>query len=153
MNHRMFAAGLLGVALVALTAGCAETSALARSSDLAGTWHGTYGWVRPDLYDDEARIALQIREDGTFAATVTPNGGGNNLAKPTTWSGTVVVKGNRVTLRTNGNWGWLTLARSEGGNVLYGVAHDPAIESAVMLKFDRDGSQNAPAASVSPRRP
>jgi hypothetical protein len=152
MNHRMFTAGLLGVALVALTAGCAETGALARPSDLSGTWHGTYGWIRPDLYDDEARITLQIREDGTFSATVTPNGGGNNLAKPTTWSGTVVVRGNRVTLRSNGNWGWLTLARSEGGNVLYGVAHDPAIESAVMLKFDRDGSQNAPAASVDPRR-
>jgi hypothetical protein len=29
MNHRMFAAGLLSVALVALTAGCAETGALA----------------------------------------------------------------------------------------------------------------------------
>lgn len=152
MSHRRFAAGLLGVVLVALTAGCAETDALARSGDLGGTWHGTYGWVGADLYDDEARVALQIREDGTFSATVTPNGGGNNLAKPTTWSGTVVARENRVTLRTNGSWGWLTLVRTDGGDILYGVAHDPATESRVMLKFDRDGGQNAPAADVSPRR-
>jgi hypothetical protein len=143
MNHRMLPAVVLVV--VALMAGCAGPGVLARSSDLTGTWHGTLGQVSADQYIDEALITLEIRDDGTFSATVTPNRGANNLAKASKWSGTVVTKGNRVTLRnTEGPWTWVTLARSRNGDVLYGVANDPAAEVNVMLKFDRDGGQQAP---------
>jgi hypothetical protein len=141
MNHRMLPA----VVLVVLMAGCAAPGALARSSDLTGTWHGTLGQVSADQYIDEALITLQIKEDGTFSAVVTPNRGANNLAKASRWSGTVVTKGNRVTLRnTEGPWTWVTLVQSRNGDVLYGVANDPAAEVNVMLKFDRDGAQQAP---------
>jgi len=137
--HRRFA----GVALVVLMAGCA--GALARSSDPRGTWHGTLGEVGAHQYEVEALITLQIADDGTFAATVTPNRGANNLAKASRWSGTVVASGNRVTLRNSeGPWPWVTLARSRDGNVLYGVASDPGSLSHVMLRFDREGSQQTP---------
>jgi len=42
-----------------------------------------------------------------------------------------------------GPWQWITLVRR--GNTLYGVANDPAIQSAVMLRFDRDGGSGATA--------
>ena len=152
MNHRILAAGLSGVALVVLMAGCAGPGVLARSSDLTGVWHGTLGQVRADQYEDEALIALQINDDGTFSGTVTPNRGTNNLAKASKWVGTVVTRGSRVTLRNSeGPWPWLTLVRS-GNNVLYGVANDPAAEQNVMLKFERDGSQAAPAVGVGAAR-
>jgi len=38
----------------------------------------------------------------------------------------------------------VTLVRSRNGNVLYGVANDPATEANVMLKIERDGSGEAP---------
>jgi len=141
MNHRM----LTAVVLVVLLVGCAGPGGLARSGDLTGTWHGTLGQVSADQYIDEALITLEIRDDGTFSATVTPNRGANNLAKASKWSGTVVTRGNRVTLRnTEGPWTWVTLVRSRNSDVLYGVANDPGSEVNVMLKFDRDGSQQAP---------
>jgi hypothetical protein len=156
MRHHRFATGLFAVALVALVAGCAAPSASlyesdtgaagpAPASELSGSWHGTFGWVGAYHYEDEARITLRIEEDGTFTATVTRNGGTNNLAKTTTWAGTTVTRGNRVTLRNSkGPWGWVTLVRSRNGNVLYGVASDPATEANVMLKIERDGRVEAP---------
>jgi len=153
MNHRTLAAGVSGVALVILVAGCAGpctgslvarpvAADLARASGLAGTWHGDFGWVGAYFYTDEASIALRIEDDGTFTANVTRRGPTNNLAKATTWSGTVLTNGDRVTLRnSNGPWGWVTLVRSGNGNVLYGVAHDPTTGANVMLKFERDGSR------------
>ena len=156
MSHHRFATGLSAVALLVLVAGCAgpnaglfesDTGAAAPAppSELRGAWHGTFGWVGANFYEDEARIILRIEEDGTFSATVTRNGGANNLAKATTWAGTAVTSGNRVTLRNSkGPWGWVTLVRSRNGNVLYGVASDPATEANVMLKIERDGSREAP---------
>jgi hypothetical protein len=146
MNHRVLAASLSGVALVVLMTGCAGQGVLARSSDLSGTWRGTLGQVRADQYEDEALITLKVEDDGTFSATVTPNRGGNNLAKAAKWAGTVVTRNNRVTLRnTEGPWTWVTLVRTRDGNVLYGVANDPAQgETPVMLKFERDNSQQSP---------
>jgi hypothetical protein len=153
MNHRTLAAGVSGVVLAILVAGCAgpgtgslasrpAAADLVRASGLAGTWHGEFGWVGASIYTDEALIALRIEDDGTFTANVTRNGVTNNLAKATTWSGTVLTDGNRVTLRnSNGPWGWVTLVRSGNGNVLYGVAHDPTTGANVRLKFERDGSR------------
>jgi len=151
MTYRTVGASIAGVALVALVAGCAEPSAgffasravatdLAPASDLIGTWHGTLGQVRADQYEDEALITLRIEQDGTFTATVTPNRGTNNLAKPAKLAGTVVTRGSRVTLRNEeSSWPWVTLVRTRDGKVLYGVANDPASETNVMLKFERDG--------------
>ena len=148
MHHHRFDTALSGIALVVLVAGCAgpgaasltsDPAASVRASEVNGTWHGSFGWVGAYFYQDEALVTLRIENDGTFAATVTPNRGANNLAKPSTLSGTVVTRGNRVTLRNSeGPWPWLILARS--GDTLYGVAVDPATEANVMLKLDRDGS-------------
>jgi len=141
----------LGPALILLVTGCATpgvgliasrpvASDLVPGSGLIGTWHGTLGQVRADQYEDEALLALSIEPDGTFTATVTPNRGANNLAKPSKLAGTVVARGNRVTLRNEeGPWPWLTLVRTRDGKVLYGVANDPASETNVMLKLERDG--------------
>ena len=156
MSHHRFATGLFGVALFVLVAGCVGPNAaslasnpvatdLARASGLAGTWHGDFGWIGASFYEDETRITLRIEEDGTFTATLTRNGGANNLAKATTWAGTAVTRGKRVTLRNSkGPWGWVTLVRSRDGNVLYGVASDPATKANVMLKIERDSRQEAP---------
>jgi hypothetical protein len=111
---------------------------LAPASELSGTWHGSFGWHGGShFYMDEAYCVLQIREDGTFTETVTPAPASNNLAKRSTWSGTVVRRGNRVTLRAS-QGPWVTLILS--GNTLYGVAEDPLAEFTIMIRFDRDGS-------------
>jgi hypothetical protein len=151
MRNGRVATVLAGVALVALVAGCARptaggwvsdtiAAALTPVSELSGIWRGTIGQVAGHQYENEARITLRIEEDGAFSATVTPNGGTNNLAKASTLAGTVVTRGNRVTLRNSeGPWSWVTLVRS--GNTLYGVAVDPAPEEHVMLKVERDDRQ------------
>jgi hypothetical protein len=57
----------------------------------------------------------------------------------------VVANEKLVTLRNEvGPWPWLTLVRS--GDTLYGVASDPAIQSAVMVRFHRDSTAPATAA-------
>jgi hypothetical protein len=144
--HQTVTARLSTVVMVWLVAGCAglgefsaatSPAALNAVSELQGKWTGTSGWVGAPWYIGESILTLHIREDGTFTASVKPNGGANNLAKPSTLSGTVVANGNRVTLRnTEGPWTWLTLVRS--GNTLYGVAADPAFEANVMLRLDRE---------------
>jgi len=151
---RTFVAGLSIVAMLTLVAGCAGLSgtssapgpaALDAGSELKGTWRGTLGWVGAHQYGGESRLTLQIKEDGTFTATVTPNRGTNNLAHASTLSGTVVNNGNRVTLRNSqGPWSWLTLVRS--GDTLYGVANDPAFEANVLLSVRREGGQASAAA-------
>jgi len=151
MLQRTFAAWLLRVALVALVAGCAGPSAsissgasgpvataLAPASELAGTWRGSFGRVSADYYMDEADCIVQIKEDRTVTAACKPSKAGtNNLAKASTWSGTVVTSRNRVTLRTSQE-AWVTLIRS--GNTLYGVAEDPLVEGTIMMRFEREGS-------------
>ena len=87
---------------------------------------------------DEADCTIQIKEDRTFTAVCRPSKAGtNNLAKASTWSGTVVTSRNRVTLRTSQE-AWVTLIRS--GNTLYGVAEDPLVEGTIMMRFEREGS-------------
>src|SRR5438128_12443080 len=110
MRHHRFATGLSAVALLVLVAGCAgpnaglfesDTGAAgpAPASELSGSWHGTFGWVGAHFYEDEARITLRIEEDGTFTATVPPNGGRNNLPKAPTRPGTAGPRGKPVRLR------------------------------------------------------
>jgi len=147
MRQRAFVAVL--TVLMAIVAGCAGPSAgsgsgpvraaLAPASELTGTWHGSFGWAGGGggFYLDDANCVLQIREDGTFTETVTPAPASNNLAKRWTWSGTVVTRGNRVTLRTSQGPS-VTLIHS--GNMLYGVADDPLVEAAITIKLERDGS-------------
>src|SRR5512147_246302 len=144
--HQTLTARLSTVVMVWLVAGCAglrefssATSPAASSavSELQGKWTGTSGWVGAFFFIGDSILTLHIHEDGTFTASVKANFGANNLAKPSTLSGTVVANGNRVTLRnTEGPWTWLTLVRT--GNTLYGVAVDPAFEASVMLRLDRE---------------
>jgi hypothetical protein len=143
---------LLGsaLALLALMDGCAAPGtrmvspssgpvpASLASADLTGTWRGSFGQVAASLYLDDGDCTLQIREDGTFTAIVTRSKAGtNNLAKPATWSGTVMGKGNRVILRSSQR-PWVSLVRS--GNSLYAVAEDPLVEATIMMTLEREGS-------------
>ena len=137
--RRLLAGLASAVALGALVAGCAGPSASSPSppaSELSGTWRGTFGQAAASLYLDESTCILQIRDDGTFTATVTPLRRSNNLAKPWNWSGTVVSNRNRVTLQSS-QGASATLVRS--GNTLYGVAEDPMIGATVMMSLERDG--------------
>jgi hypothetical protein len=101
--HRPFVTALSTIAMLTLVAGCAglgrtpsasEPAVSDPAGDLRGTWSGTIGWVGAHQYEGESRLTLQIKEDGTFTGTVTPNRGTNNLARPSTLSGTVVTNGN-----------------------------------------------------------
>ena len=149
LRHTAFAVSL-GVVVITLAGGCAGARSLAPDSasasvaavgDLAGTWHGSLGQVAASLYADEGRLTLNIEDDGTFTATVTPAPGANNRAKRSTLAGTVATRGNRVILRnTQGPWPWVILERS-GDNTLYGVATDPATQANVMLRMDRAGTE------------
>jgi hypothetical protein len=133
--------------LLASVAGCAGPMAShSRASSsvpaafapslVSGTWRGSFSQTAASLYEDEGDCMLQIKEDGTFTATVTrAKRGTNNLAKTSTWSGTVVTRGNRVTLR--GSQGpSVTFMRS--GNSLYGVAEDPFAEATIAMSLQRE---------------
>ena len=119
--------------MVALIAGCAGPSAgpsrpapAAFTPDLVGTWNGVFWWLGGNYWEDEGTLLLQIKEDGTFTVTMTPTPAANNIAKPTSWSGTVSQSGRLVVFHlSKGAWpAWSSLARS--GDALYGVANDPA---------------------------
>jgi hypothetical protein len=142
------------MASLALVAGCAGSTARMGSrasgpvsaalapAELSGTWHGSFGQVAASFYMDEGNCILQIKEDGTFTEIVRPAKlGTNNLAKASTWSGTVVTSGNRVTLRSSQGLS-VTLIRS--GNSLYGVAQDPLVEVTIAMKFQREVSAAPP---------
>ncbi len=88
------------------------------------------------IFSDEAE--KRGDEDGTFTATVRPaKHGTNNLAKASTWSGTLVRSGNRVTLRSS-QGPWVTLIRSN--NLLYGVSEDPLVGATIATHFEREGT-------------
>jgi len=137
-SHLVLAASLL----VLLGGGCAGRGADGTPPpnirDLSGTWHGDIVQPGGSLYTVEARAVLEIKHDGTFTATVTPVLAANNLAKPSTWSGTVVGSETRVTFRT-AQGPWLMLAHARGH--LYGIANDPATGMAVMIDFERAGAR------------
>jgi len=123
-----------------LVAGCASSRlapvATTPSEDLLGTWRGSYGQVEGVLYTDNGDCLLQINRDGTFVQRITPQPGANNLAKPSTWTGNVLQRGNRVTLRSDQGPSW-TLVHS--GNRMYAIAEDPIVEATIALSYQRVG--------------
>ena len=110
------------------------SAAVPATSNLGGTWQGSFSQIGGVLYVAEGECVLTINDDGTFNATVTPGPGANNLVKGSKWSGTVVRNGDRYTFRTS-EGAWTTLVRR--GDVLYGVANDPMVESDIMVKLNR----------------
>jgi len=151
---------LASLTLVALVSGCAGAGVGHRSyprdqvpatfveNQLAGTWQGSFSKIDASLYEDEGNCVLQIRPDGTFTATMSKAKlGTNNLAKPESFSGTVVSQGNRVTLAT-AQGPRLTLMRR--GDTLYGVAEDPTVEAPITMSLRHVSTQvsqtNAPSA-------
>jgi hypothetical protein len=143
MLQRTFVVVPIAIAVVALVVGCAgptasstsrpAASALTPASELAGTWAGTVG-ASGASSSDEGHCVVQIAEDNTFTATCGPSGGADNVAKVSTWSGSVVIRGHRVTFR-NSQGSQVTLIRS--GNTLYGMAKDSSTGRTVMVNLER----------------
>jgi hypothetical protein len=138
------------LALIALAAGCAahgarvsspasgeDGSALPAARELNGTWRGNYWQLGMALYDDDANCTMRITDGARFTANCTRSAvGTNNIAKPSSWSGPVVTKGNRVILKDDsGMWPNIVLKRS-GNNTLYGTTLDPLVGSTVEMNFE-----------------
>ena len=88
---------------------------------------------------------MQISPDGTFTATINrAKLGTNNLAKAEKLSGTVVSRGNRVTLVT-AQGPRLTLMRRDDS--LYTVAEDPVVEAPIAMSLRHQRSQLSEAAT------
>jgi hypothetical protein len=145
-RHRIIAS----LGLVTMIAGCAapgarinsspsseEGSALPAARELNGTWHGSYSQLGMALYEDAADCTLRITEGATFAAKCTRSPlGTNNLAKPSSWSGRVVTKGDRVILEDrDGQWPSIVLSRSKNDQ-LYAVTLDPLVGATVEMDFE-----------------
>lgn len=136
---------LVFVILTASAAGCTGalharspvSAAVGLSDDVSGTWRGSHGQVAASLYLDEANWVLRMNDDGTFEARVVPAPGANNRAKAGAWTGSVVATDNRVALRSDTRWPWLTLARA-GDDVLYAVAVDSRTGADIMIRLERD---------------
>ena len=139
------------IVLVALVTGCAgpgmrsstfprdQVPAAFTDNQLAGTWQGSFSQLVASLYQDEADCVLRISPEGTFTATITrAKLGTNNLAKAQAFSGTVVSRGNRVTLVT-AQGPRLTLMRR--GDSLYTVAEDPAVGAPIAMSLQHERSQ------------
>ena len=132
---------ILGVVAIAGCAGPSVDQSISRPAEfadaLAGTWQGSFWWVGGVLYVDEGSLLVQIKEDGTFTATMTPTGAANNIAKASSWSGTVSQSGRRVVfhLAKGSLPTWSSLARS--GDMLYGVAKNPATGADIAIKVER----------------
>ena len=109
-------------------------------SDLVGTWNGVFWWPGGSYLDDTGTMLLQIKEDGTFTVKITPAGAANNLAKASSWSGTVSARGKLVVfhLGQGGFPAFSSLARWDD-NTLYGVANDPAAGVDISIRFERAG--------------
>jgi hypothetical protein len=158
MRHRTSLTVVGAVMLATLLAGCAgsssqiagspsgEGSALPR--DFSGTWQGSY-WQLPlgNSYDDVADCTLRIKEDSTYSAACRrPDIGANDIMRPSSWSGRVVTKGNRVILENGGGpWPSIVLKRSNNGT-LYGVTLDPAVGATVEMEFHREPTPPASSA-------
>jgi len=140
MLHRTFT--VLTIVLLGALAACAgrtdDSAGFAPASELSGTWRGSFSEIGGTLYTNDGNVVLEIKEDGTFTATITPASGANNRARASTWTGTVARKGNRVRLLT-AQGPWITLARR--GDTLYGVTNDPTTETTVMITLVRGGGQ------------
>lgn len=132
-------AGCAGRAGLSAAASADDGSALAAPTRLAGTWRGDYWQLGMVLYEDDANCTLRLREDRTFSASCTRSAiGTNNLAKPSTWSGRVLTKGDRIVLQdATGQWPSIVLMRSAKDDRLYGVSIDPRVGATVEMAFER----------------
>jgi len=140
-------AGCAGPSTITETAGKTAgpgTVAAAEASDLTGTWHGLYAWPGGTYWPDDATGTLQINPDGTFTAKVIPSPGANNLAKASTWSGTVEVTGNRVVLRSSKG---PSVSLTRKGDRLYGITQDPIVEVPVTISLQRNRTATAAAST------
>jgi len=135
--------GCAGPSTTAKTAG-PGTVAAAEGSDLTGTWHGLYAWPGGTYWSDDATGTLQINPDGTFTARVIPSPGANNLAKASTWSGTVEVTRNRMVLRSSKG---SSVSLTRKGDRLYGITQDPIVEVPVTISLQRDRTATAAAST------
>lgn len=142
-------AGCAGPSTITKTTGKTagpRTVAAAEASDLTGTWHGLYAWPGGTYWPDDATGTLRINPDGTFTAKMTPTPGANNLAKASTWSGTVEVTGNRVVLRSSKG---PSVSLTRKGDRLYGITQDPIVEVPVTISLQRDRTATAAASTES----
>jgi hypothetical protein len=129
--------------VVAVIAGCARPSLdpsmsrpAAFAGDLAGTWQGSFWWIGGFFYVDEGSLRVQIKEDGTFTATMTPTGAANNIARSSSWSGTVSQSRLVVFHLAKGALpAWSSLASSS--DILYGVAKNPATGADIAITLER----------------
>jgi hypothetical protein len=143
MNHartnRMLVP-VIGAALLAmLTGACARSmtdagpgvSASPTTGDFAltGRWDGSFHGVGIGDKHLEGRATLEIKEDQTFVLTEARPGGGSSRE-----TGTVVIDGRRVTLRTS-TGAWIMLDRE--GEVLHGLATDRASSYPVHITVER----------------
>ena len=147
MRPHTVASVLTALGVAALLAGCAGLSAspsmspqMASASDFTGDWNGLFWWPGGTYWEDEGTLLLRVKEDGTFTVTMTPTPAANNIAKATSWSGTVSQSGNDVVFHlSRGQWpAWSSLARK--GDTLYGVADDPATGVDIDIELERAGS-------------
>jgi len=140
-------AGCAGPSTITETAGKTAgpgTVAAAEASGLTGTWHGLYAWPGGTYWPDDATGTLQINPDGTFTARVIPSPGANNLAKASTWSGTVEVTGTRVVLRSSKG---PSVSLTRKGDRLYGITQDPIVEVPVTISLQRNRTATAAAST------
>jgi hypothetical protein len=130
--------------VVALIAGCSRPSLdpsmsrpAAFAGDLAGTWQGSFWWVGGFFYVDEGSLLVQITEHGTFTATMTPTGAANNIARSSSWSGTVSQSSRLGVfhLAKGALPAWSSLASSS--DMLYRVAKNPATGADIAIKVER----------------
>ncbi len=138
-------AGCAGPSTTAKTTGPRAVAA-AEASDLTGTWHGRYAWPGGTYWPDDATGTLQINPEPTCTAKVTPSPGANNLAKASTWSGTVEVTRNRVVLRSSKG---PSVSLTRNGDRLYGITQDPIVEVPVTISLQRDRTATAAASTES----
>jgi hypothetical protein len=139
---------LSAVALVTL-AGCSgpiasasngPVPAIAAASELRGTWVGSYWEVGESKLRDNGTCRVQVDADETFTATCTHGSGSS--AKPSTWTGTVVTHGKRVTFRSTSG---PSVTLMTHGDVLYGVFEDEKGTGNLMMKLQREGGEPAGA--------
>ena len=143
MNHartnRMLVTAIGAALLTMFTGACARSmtdagppaSASPTTGDFAltGRWDGSFHGVAIGDKHLDGRATLEIKEDASFVLTEARPVGGSSRE-----TGTVVIDGRRVTLRTStGTWIMLDLE----GEVLHGLATDRASGYPVHITVER----------------
>jgi hypothetical protein len=144
MERWRFDVTLVTIVVVALIAGCAGLNTgpavappTTSPGDLSGTWNGFFWALGGFYYPIEGTLLLQIKEDGTFTAAMRPTPGANNIAKASSWSGTIGQRGQHVVFHfSQGQLPvWSSLARS--ADTMYGVTKDPATGFGIGIMLER----------------